>query len=105
MTEKRGVSRRPKVVIYVRILMINGYVRTCTGRKGDGVGEMPRSRSLVKAFDLIPVVEKVLPDRQKTEVRRSDRFTSLTSVLIYGAFCSSKQSSMILTIVFVRGTS
>ena len=34
MTEKRGVSRRPKVVIYVRILMINGYVRTCTGRKG-----------------------------------------------------------------------
>lgn len=34
---------------------------------------MPRSRSLVKAFDLIPVVEQVLPDRQKTEVRRTDR--------------------------------
>ena len=36
---------------------------------------MPRTRSLVKAFDLIPVVEQVLPDRQKTEVRRSDLFT------------------------------
>ena len=31
---------------------------------------MPRTRSLVKAFDLIPVVEQVLPDRQKTEVSR-----------------------------------
>lgn len=26
----------------------------------------------MKAFDLIPVVEQVLPDRQKTEVRRGD---------------------------------
>ena len=40
---------------------------------------MPRNRSLVKAFDLIPVVEQVLPDRQKTEVTRSFVFTNLTS--------------------------
>ena len=70
MTEERGVSRR--VVIHVRILPINGNVRSVSGRSG----EMPRSRSLVKAFDLIPVVEQVLPDRQKTEVRRSDLFTN-----------------------------
>ena len=79
-----------------------GRVRGAKGRSG----EMPRNRSLVKAFDLIPVVEKVLPDRQKTEVRRSYRFnTNLTSGLIYGAFCSSKQSCIILTILSARGTS
>lgn len=61
--------------IHVRILTINGDVRSVKGRSG----EMPRNRSLVKAFDLIPVVEQVLPDRQKTEVTRSFVFMNLTS--------------------------
>ena len=57
--------------MHIGNLSINGG---CTeGIKGRTLrGEMPRSRSLVKAFDLIPVVEQVLPDRQKTEVRQSD---------------------------------
>lgn len=75
-SKDRGVSR----LTLIRACLINGDERSVRGPIERG--RMPRSRSLVKAFDLIPVVEQVLPDRQKTEVSRET--SVILQVMIVG---------------------